>query len=318
MKRTRSRLDSLAALIALLGFPIMARAEVNLSVRSNGDCPSVQAVQEALSSIRTVDDWPALSATVDVVADGAEVALGDSPGHRRTIPLPDDCAERANRVALVIAVWAGALPSDAPTSPMPAVPAPIPEPRLVLSSATPSAPAAKTSVFTEVGISGFYATVGGWVPGARVEVGRLPRAGHWGLRASVAHHTPRSLRVDIGNSQYDRTSVSGALVLQWNGPRVFVSSDWGVIGAFTRAHGDGYSENAASSGQNVGIQIDGRAGVRVSKVRIWAALGLCRWALKENIRVDRVSVGPSNGPPTSYSLPSWDAQLGLGTSLLFD
>jgi hypothetical protein len=69
----------------------------------------------------------------------------------------------------------------------------------------------------------------------------------------------------------------------------FLSGEWGLWGAYLRAHGDGYTQNQSASGMNVGLAADGRMGLRFSKLRIWAALSLYRWAFKETIRVDSLS-----------------------------
>ena len=83
-----------------------AKAESNLIVRSDGDCPSGQAISEVLWAIRPDREWPVLTATVHIVDDQLQVSLGADRDHQRKVPAPDDCADRANRAALVIAAWA--------------------------------------------------------------------------------------------------------------------------------------------------------------------------------------------------------------------
>ena len=167
---------------------------------------------------------------------------------------------------------------------------------------------------SELGISGLYSTVGGWVPGGSVEFGWLRRDGWWGLRAWGAHQAAKSLRVDIGDSPYDRTLLGAALVLRWERPRIFLSSDWGLAGALTRAHGDGYSQNQSASGLNVGLAADGRVGLRLGRCRVWADVRLYRWLAKETVQVDPLPAGPSS----TSTLPTWDAHLGLGAGVVFD
>lgn len=301
------------ALVAAIPFVIVANPanaetsrERNLVVHSEGDCPSGQAVTEALWAIRPDRDWPALTATIHVLKDLIQVTLGEDQNHPREIPLPADCTDRANRVALVIAVWSGELPAHATGAPTlsVAVPAPAPAPM----------PPKKSAMVTELGLSGFYSMVGGWALGGSVELGWLRRDSWWGLRARVAYQSTKSLRVDIGDSQYDRTLLGAAMVLQWNRRRVFLSSDWGLVGSLTRAHGDGYSQNQSASGLNVGLAAGGRVGLRLGPYRIWADLSLYRWLGKETIRVDPLLAGPSS----TSTLPAWDAHLGLGVSMVFD
>jgi hypothetical protein len=303
------------ALVAAIPFVIVANLanaetnrERNLVVRSEGDCPSGQAVTEALWAIRPDRDWPALTTTVHILEDRIQVTLGEDQNHPREIPLPADCTDRANRVALVIAVWSGELPAHATGAPTlsVAVPAPAPAPAPM--------PTKKSAMVTELGLSGFYSAVGGWAPGGSVEFGWLRRDSWWGLRARVAYQSTKSLRVDIGDSQYDRTLLGAAMVLQWNRRRIFLSSDWGLEGSLIRAHGDGYSQNQSASGLNVGLAADGRVGLRLRAFRIWADVHGYRWLGKETIRVDPLVAGASS----TSTLPAWDAQLGLGVGVVFD
>ena len=89
---------------------------------------------EALGSIRSNHEWPALSATIHASDDRLRITLGDDTHNQREIPAPTDCAERATQVALVIAVWSGELPAQAAgaLSLSTAIPAPMP----VVKSAT--------------------------------------------------------------------------------------------------------------------------------------------------------------------------------------
>ena len=281
-----------------------AEAESNLIVRSDGDCPGGKAVSEALWAIRPDREWPALTATVHVVDDRVQVSLGEDRHHWREVPAPDDCADRANRVALVIAAWSGELPSYATGAPdlSIAIPAPVP------------VTTKKSSTVTEVGLRGFYSIVGGWAPGTSVEVGRFRREGWWGYRGIVGYQSAKTLPVDIGISHYDRILLGATIALQWNRPRWFLSGDVGLLGSLTRAYGDGYSRNDSSSGPNLAFCTEARGGVKLASYRLWADLGLQRWARKETIQVDPLAVGSS----TLHSLPTWDAHAGLGVGVVFD
>jgi hypothetical protein len=281
-----------------------AHAEPNLVVRSDGDCPSGQAVAEALWAIRPDSEWPPLLATIHVTEIGVQVALGEDPANRREIAAPADCADRVNRVAVVIAVWSGELPAHATGAPSLTIAAPAP----VL------APVARPAMVTEVGLSGFYSVVGGYAPGVQVELARLRRQSWWGARAVAAYQSTRSVRVDIGDSRYERAQLGAFLVLRWTGARLFLSGDAGALGAFTRAHGEGYSQNQSAYAGNAAVAVDGRAGLRLGTFRVWADLQACRWASQQTLRIDPVITGPS----TTSTLPAWDAHLGLGASVAFD
>jgi hypothetical protein len=297
----------MAALGAIATLAGPAEAETQLVVQSDGDCPSGQAVRQALWAIRPDNQWPALVANIHLVEERVRISLGQDEAHWREVPAPADCAERANRAAVVIAVWSAELPAQAIGAPRLSVVVRAPLP-------TPVTTAKKSTMVAEPGIAGFYGTIGGLAPGAAIELGWLRRDAGWGLRASLAYQSARSVRVDIGASNYVRTMLGAAVVLRWDRRRTFLSGDLGLLGAFTRAHGDGYSQNEAANGINLGPMVDGRAGLRLGSLRVWADASLCRWLAKETLRVDPLAAGPS----TTSTLPSWDAHLGLGASLTFD
>jgi hypothetical protein len=165
-----------------------------------------------------------------------------------------------------------------------------------------------------LGLTGTYSMVGGLAPGAFVELGRFRREGWWGIRGVAGYQSARSVQVDIGISRYDRALLGAAMVMQWHRPWVFLAGDLGWVGAFTRAHGEGYSQDESASGLNVGLAAGARAGVSVRAFRVWADVRLQRWARKETIRVDSLSTGPSS----LSTLPAWDAQVGLGAGVVFD
>jgi hypothetical protein len=285
----------------------LVKAQTNLVVRSSGDCPSARVVSEALWTARPDREWPPLAANIEVVENRIRVSLGEDQAVWREVPAPADCADRANRAALVIAAWSGELPAQTTSAPSlsVAVPAPLPVQAVV---------AKHSATVFELGFSGFYSMVGGSVPGGRIELAWLRREGWWGLRAGASYQATKSLYVDIGRTQYDRTLLGAALVLQWNRPRYFLSSDWGLVGALVRVHGDGYTENESASGLNVALDAEGRVGLRLRAFRIWADAVLYRWLGKETIRVDPMSTGLSS----TATLPRWDVHLGLGAGVMFD
>ena len=300
----------IAVALPLVVFSLPAMAEPNLVIQSSGDCPSAQVVSEALWTVRPDREWPPLAANIEVVENRIRVSLGEDQAIWREVPAPADCADRANRAALVIAAWSGELPAQTAIGPSLSVAVPAPLPPWPVQAVV----AKRSAMVFELGLSGFYSMVGGSVPGGRIELAWLRREGWWGLRAGAAYQSTKSLPVDIGRTQYDRTLLSAALVLQGNRPRYFLSSDWGVVGDLVRVRGDGYTQNESASGLNVGLEADGRVGLRLRAFRIWADAILYRWLGKETVRVDPLSTGLSS----AATLPRWDAHLGLGASVMFD
>jgi hypothetical protein len=302
MRRTSTL--PLAAFVWMVAASPAVRAENHVVVTSDGDCPSGPAVTQALWAFRPDGEWPALRATLRATNDQVEVVLGEDPDNKREIAATGDCADRANQVALVIAIWSGELPSRVTGAPTLTVAAPMPAP----------APVVKPDTATEIGLQGFSSVVGGNAPGLQAELGRFHRGRRWGVRAVAAYQGARSLRVDIGETQYQRAQLGAFLVLRWTGARLFTSGELGILGALTWAHGDGYSQDQSAYGANVGLSLDGRVGLALRRFRLWAALQGCRWANKEIVRVDPLIVGA----PTTSTLPAWDARLGLGASVAFE
>lgn len=300
----RTATSLLLATIALLAPPCTAaQAQPHLVIRSDGDCPSAEAVTAALYTIRTDDAWSPLQATVHVAEDRIQITVGQDSRNPREISAAGDCGDRANGVALVIAVWSGGMPVHATGAPTFTVATPAPAP------STTTRPRA----LTELGLSMFSSLVGGLAPGAQVEVNRLGPAGRWGARAVAAYQSARSVRVDIGETRYQRAQLGVFLVRQWMGEALFLNGDLGVLGAFTWAQGQGYSQDQSAHGTNVALAIDGRLGFHVGRVRVWSELQGFRWASKETVRVEPLTPGPA----TTSTLSTWDARLGLGAGVAF-
>lgn len=303
MKLRRTLATVTLAAVAAVASP--AAGQTNLVVQSDGDCPSSLSVTQALCAIRPDNQWPALVARIRLVDDRVRISLGQDETHWRDVPAPADCGERALRAALVIAVWSAELPAPAIGAPNLSVAVPAPLRASV-------APARKSPLVAELGVQGFYGLVGGLSPGAGIELGVHRRDAWWGVRTILAYQSTRSVRVNIGASSYDRALVGAALVLRWDRQRTFLSSDLGMVGSFTRAHGDGYSKNESARAFNLGPSANGRAGLRWGRWRVWTEAGVCRWLAKESFRVDAfISF-------TTSALASWDAHLGLGAGITFD
>lgn len=294
-------LIALPAGALLLVLASSAQAQTNVVVRSDSDCPSAQAVSQALWAIRSDDEWPPLLASIQSVNDQVEVVLGPNANNKREIAPAGSCADRATGAALVIAIWSGELPSHATGAPTLTVTAPIP----------PLTATGKSDSMTEVGLSGFSSVVGGYAPGIQAEVGRFRHESGWGVRAVAAYQGARSIAVDAGDTRYERAQLGALLVLRWTATRLFASGDLGLLGTMTWAHGEGYSRNASAHGENVGLGLDGRTGIRLGKFRLWISLQGCRWASKETVRVDPLVTGS----PTTATLSAWDAHFGLGASM---
>ena len=288
----------IAVVLVALARPA-AVAAPNLTVRSDGECPSAGSVRSALLAIRPDHEWPPLSADIQTDGDSIAISLGDDT--TRDITVPADCAARAKAVALVIATWSGELPEQTAAAPsLSAAPAPL-------------LPRRATRVFT-LGISAFYSMVGGPAPGALVEVGNFGRAGGFGFRVHGAYQAAKSVALDMGESNYYRAMLAAAAAYQWNGPHLLLAVDVGIAGNLTRAWGSGYSQDQSDYTLNAGLFADGRIGVRWGRFLLWSDLRMYRWPREETLRVDTLITGPYRTTP----LPAWDAQWGLGVGWAFE
>jgi len=206
--RVRSLPLVLSALLAAMLIAEIAKADPDthpsggeLVMVSDSNCPSGEAVREALVDLRPAGQWPALSVAIHATSQMLVVEIGSQKTNSRQLAVGPDCAARASAVALVIYTWTGDLPIEAKGTPIlqPAAP--------ILQAATPILqPAAPTiqsepgkkpekpipkgnAGQSEIGAGLLAATAGGIVPGGRVEFGRMRRGSGFGWQ--VDSRSPR-------------------------------------------------------------------------------------------------------------------------------
>jgi hypothetical protein len=291
----------------------LAQAETNLVVRSDSDCPSGQAVTEALLAIRPDREWPVLTATIQVSEDRMQVVLGEDRNNQREIPAPADCAERATRVALVIAVWSGELPAQATGAP--SLSASVPAPALTVARPAPvPVPAQKSPNVFELDGAAFYSPLWGQAAGAWLGLGRTPRKGGVGVRVLAAYQSGRNLSIEGGTNQVRRFLVGAAVTYHLQLRRAFGSGDGGLVGTLTHAQGAGYDTNRADDTMNFGGIVDLRAGLCFGRLRLWWGARLLRLVHGETVKVQSITPTVAN----RRALNAWDAQFGVGLGFRFE
>ena len=302
-----------AAISLVVAASSLAQAATNLVVHSDSDCPSGQAVTEALWAIRPDHEWPALTATIQVSDDRLQVVLGEDRSNQREIPAPADCAERATRVALVIAVWSGELPAQ--TSGAPSLSVAVPVPALTVAPPAPvPVPAQKSPTVFELDAAAFYSPLWGQAPGAWLGFGRTPRDGGFGVRVLGAYQSASTLAIEGGTNQVRRFLVGAALTYHLQLPRAFASGDGGLVGTLTHAQGAGYDTNRADDTTNFGGVVDLRAGLRFGRFRLWWNARVLRLVHAETMKVQSITPSVAN----SVALNAWDAQVGMGLGFRFE
>jgi hypothetical protein len=95
---------------------------------SDSNCPSAEAVREALVDLRPAGQWPALSVAIHATSQMLVVEIGSQKTNSRQLTVGPDCAARASAVALVIYTWTGDLPIEAEGTPILQPTAPILQP----------------------------------------------------------------------------------------------------------------------------------------------------------------------------------------------
>jgi hypothetical protein len=289
----------LLVLALLLGKEV--RAQVEVTVRGDPQCPSAAMVRAALDEICPEADWPFETVSVDVSAARLSLTLDEDPHARRDIPAAVDCRERAASIALVVRAWSGELPSR-PTSP----------PALTVHSPALSSARPKTHAL-EIDGALFYAALWGHAPGAWVGVGRTPHEGGLGFRTFGAYQSAEEVSLAGGQNRLRRLWAGAGPTLHLQEESLFASTDVGLLASFTRAKGDGYADNQSAHTWNLGALADVRAGLQLETIRVWLGVRLLRLFHEESI-----AIASSPGKTDASSLNAWDLQVGVGIGSRFE
>jgi len=289
--------------------PRETAAAERLSIESNADCPSAEAIRKALFGLRAADDWPSTTVSIQVKEQGIFVDLGASGASRRTIPLAPDCDARAATVALVVATWANDLPAQTVTSP-------VLQPATNVSAGRPSPEPASANArpgHHEIG-GGLLAAMGGGIaPGVRVELVSLRGGGGVGWLASLVVPAARELAVGSGKTAWTRASAGLALYGRLASNGWFLSGDAGMAVAYTVVWGRSYTSNQTDQSLTYGPTVGVRGGLPWKRLKIWIDLRGGRWLYGQSVQID----GDAGQGVATASLPAWDVQWTLGASYPF-
>jgi hypothetical protein len=282
-----------------------------LAIVSDSDCPSGEAVRDALLGLRPVEEWPSLSVAIHTTEQMLEVEIGSQKTNPRQLIVGPDCATRATAVALVITTWTGELPVEASGTPVLQPSAVVPQPSAAKESAR-AAPKAEARQ-SEIGAGLLAATAGGIVPGLRVEFGRMRRGSGLGWRVDVTVPAAREKALGGGTTRWMRTSAGVGLVARWARRRFFLDGELGGVAGLSYAWGQGYVADQSDWSPTWGLVAGIRAGVPWGRTRIWIDMRACKWLREQSVQIDPVTTGAA----ITASLPSWDAQGAIGISYIF-
>lgn len=274
-----------------------------LDIASDSSCPSADAVQGALASLRPATSWPADLVVIRATPEWLSIDLGRGSRRLRQLAMEPDCAARAASAALVIATWMDDLPAVVTGAP-------------VLfnhddEAETPSLPVRKP-VHHETGAGLLAAVGGGMAPGMYGEFIRLRPQGDLGWQASIALVSPREVWLAGGTSHWMRTALTLGGQARKTYARLFLAADLGLAWAYTAAWGTGYGKDQTDGSFTWGAVASMRAGIPWTRVRLWTAVRAGWWLRGESIQVDARTPAGSVGS----ELPSWEAQGLLGMSYL--
>jgi hypothetical protein len=282
-----------------------------LVIVSGSDCPSGEAVRNALLALRPVEEWPALSVAIREFPQMLVIEIGPHKTNPRQLAVGLDCATRATAVALVITAWTGDLPVEAAGTPVLQPPAVVVQPP---PGTKPEEVFRKTGArHTEIGAGLLAASVGGIVPGIRVEFGHMRRGSGLGWQVDVTAPAARQVNVGDGTTRWTRISAGAALDAHWAMRSFFLDGALGGVAALTYAWGQGYVANQSDWSPTWGLVVGMRAGVPWGRARIWIEMRGLKWLREQSVQIDPVSTGNA----TTTRLPSWDAQGAIGISYIF-
>lgn len=317
-KRVRTQLLALSAILAAMLVAGTAKADADVPAASRGlvivsdsDCPSGEAVRDALLGLRPVEAWPALSVAIRGFPQMLVIEIGPQKTNPRQLAMGPDCAMRATAVALVIATWTGELPVEAAGTPVLQPPAASlqPPPR----KETETAMAKNDRRQSEIGAGLLAATVGGIVPGVRVEFGRMRRGGGFGWQFDLTVPADRQVALGGVAIRWMRFSAGIGLDARWEMRRFFLDGELRGVAALTYVWGHGYVANQSDWSPTWGLAAGIRAGMPWGRARLWLDLRAVNWLFEQSVQIDPVATGAA----TAANLPSWDAQAAMGVSYVF-
>ena len=290
-------------------------ADGALMIVSDSNCPSAEAVREALVGLRSVGQWPALSVAVRATLRTLMVEIGPQKTNPRQLAVGPDCAGRATAVALVISTWTVDLPVEAEGTPILQPATPVLQPSTPVLQPSPGEKPEKMITKTnagqsEIGAGLLAATAGGIVPGGRVEFGRMRHGSGLGWQVDLTVPAARQVNIGGGTTRWMRISAGVALDARWAMRRFFLDGELGGAAALTYAWGQGYVANQSDWSPTWGLGAGIRAGIPWGRTRLWVDIRAVKWLREQSVQIDPVTTGTA----ATVNVPSWDAQAAIGIS----
>jgi hypothetical protein len=308
--------------LALAALVVFAPPEVT----GSGDCPSAAMVAARLAPLLPPGDDAARGDLVELEAagDATLVRLRDPEGNvvneRRTAA--STCAERADEVALLIAIWEADLHADVAFPPLappvvdeaPPVAAPAPRVDAPPPAAAPvtrvqAAPPAPPSRWAG-SVGGALALVApasaGVAPAGWIEA-TLSAGGPVGARVALGATGEHQLALPPGTVSWRRVSLGLGPVAELALGRARLSIRAGALVAAVIARGSGFSQDQSATSWQLGGEAAARGGWALTpRLGLWADAGLAVFPGTVRVSVSNVTEKPT--------VPRWATQAAIGAT----
>ncbi|HET6281760.1 MAG TPA: hypothetical protein VFH73_12360 [Polyangia bacterium] len=222
--------------------------------------------------------------------------------------LEGNCAERARRAAVLLAIWETRLRVD--------VPAPRPDLRPVV---VPPVGAVRTTAAPISGPRGAGARIGagfvavvhaaGITPAGMIELqGQAWPSRVWG-RLAVAALAQETMALGQGQATWSRLTLGGGGLVDLGRGRITTALRGGMLVSRFSARGSGFDPNQHGTGWQLGVDVGARLSLRRwEKANVWLELAAVAWPGQQTFSAENVS--------QNRFLPALEGHLALGGGFL--
>jgi hypothetical protein len=295
----------------------LASLVLAIEIHGAGECPAAVDVERRLGPLLGA---PTAADTADVAtikhaADGTlSVALADNAGRPlgdRRFPRAGSCENRAETVAVTLAVWEAQIHPEIALrldrlSPE-ATPAPAPPESTTLRHVPEAPPRAATAFTLGASLAGDWQS-GAVAPAARVELGLGRPGGRWRARFGVLAVARHTIDVVPGRASWWRAALSvGADLDVARGRRFALVFGVDALGGVASISGVGFAMNRTSHSVDAGGGLRARAEWRPGRVRPWVGVSLVGWMRKQSLDLE--------GEGAASALPRLEPLAALGADI---
>ncbi len=294
-----------------------------ISIQAPGTCPAGADVERQLAPLLP----PGFeSATPDVAAidENADGSLTLSLARfdqgtivRRRLLRALSCADQAQTVAVILAVWEAQIHPEIslrldrlspPRTPLPPAPV-VPDRDALVLRASPPAPTGGTAMALGAGLAGAWQP-DSFAPAGRVDLMLSRTQRPWRGRLSVVGVGPHATSLPPGQANWWRLYLAlGADTSIGFGRRwAVVAGAAGVFGV-VRLTGSGYTDNRRVWNTDVGAEVLTRVEWRGGRVRPWLGLAVVAWLRSQTLQV--------TGADSSPALPRAEPMAALGADFVW-